>query len=349
MINNINKGISLEVKVADTIINIKNNVDCREEILEVARETFKIEADSINMLIDRLNDTFVEAVKILYQCKGRVIITGMGKSGIIGKKIAATFSSTGTPSYFLHPAESTHGDSGVLTKDDIVIAISNSGETAELLKLLPIIKRFGVNLIGLTGKPKSTLALASDIVIDISVEKEACPLGLAPTASTTATLAMGDALAVSLLKRRGFTSDDFLIFHPSGSLGKGLFWKVEDLMITGDKIPFVLDTMNFKNAIVKITEKKLGMAIVINESNQLQGILTDGDIRRVLLKNIDIEELKVFEAMTKDPKTIEKNALAAKALQIMEKYSITSLVITNENNNPEGVIHIHDLLKAGVA
>lgn len=319
------------------------------DILKLAAEVFEIEASSIMKLADKLGSPFVEAIEIMYNCKGRVIVTGMGKSGLIGKKIAATLSSTGTPAYFLHPAESTHGDSGIITRDDVVIAISNSGETAELLQLLPLIKRFDLKLIGMTGKLNSTLAQRSDTVLDISVEREACPLGLAPTASTTATLAMGDALAVCLLEKRGFTSDDFLVFHPSGSLGKGLFWKVSDLMATGEELPVVRANQDFHSAIVYISDKKMGMAVVVDENGKTVGILTDGDIRRLLVKKFEVSDLKVSEVMTLNPKSIDRDALAAKALQIMEKYSITSLVVNNEIEEPEGIVHVHSLLKAGVA
>ncbi|MFH0703297.1 MAG: KpsF/GutQ family sugar-phosphate isomerase [bacterium] len=318
-------------------------------MLESAKEVLEIEAASVTKLINRLGDPFLKAIEILYGCKGRVIVTGMGKSGIIGKKIAATFSSTGTPSFFLHPAESTHGDSGVLTREDVILAISNSGETTELLYLLPLIKRFDIKLIALTGKINSTLAQKSDITLDLSVEKEACPFGLAPTASTTAALAMGDALAICLLQKKGFTQEDFLLFHPSGSLGKGLFWKVEDLMISGDKLPIIKAESKFQKAVVEISDKRLGLAIVVDENNKLQGILTDGDIRRTLTEYREVSNLKVKDVMTKNPKIIEKEDLAAKALQIMEKYSITSIIILNNDGCPEGVIHIHNLLKAGVA
>lgn len=321
----------------------------KENILKLAKEVLEIESSAILKLTDRLDDFFVEAVEILYSCKGRVIVTGMGKSGLIGKKIASTFSSTGTPAFFLHPAESTHGDSGLLTRDDVVLAISNSGETSELLQILPIIKRFDLKLIALTGRNSSTLAQKSDVSLDISVEKEACPLGLAPTASTTVTLAMGDALAICLLEKRGFTPEDFLIFHPSGSLGKRFIYKVEDLMISKDKLPIVKANDKFLDAIVEISAKKLGMAIVIDENSKTAGVLTDGDIRRVLLKSTVLNDLKVADVMTLNPKTLQKDELAAKALQIMEKYSITSLIVNNENDFPEGAIHVHDLLKAGVA
>lgn len=326
----------------DTLKKIKT-------ITELAKEVLQIEASSIERLKNNINGEFEQAIEILYRCKGRVIVTGMGKSGLIGKKIAATLSSTGTPSYFLHPAESTHGDSGIITREDAVIAISNSGETSELLNLLPLIKRFGVPLIGMTGGLNSTLSQKSDITLDISVEKEACPLGKAPTASTTATLAMGDALAVCLLHKRGFTEEDFLLFHPSGSLGKGILYQVEELMLTDEKLPIINENLLFKKAIEVISEKKLGCAVVTDENGLLKGVLTDGDIRRTLLKYQDISTLSAKDVMTINPKTVNKTDLAAKALQIMEKFSITSLVVCDENKSPIGLIHIHDLLKAGVA
>ncbi len=318
-------------------------------IEELAKEVLDIEAQSIMKLKDRIGADFDRAIDILYNCRGRVIITGMGKSGHIGRKIAATLSSTGTPSYFLHPAESTHGDSGLITRDDVVVAISNSGETAELLNLLPLIERFGVPMIAMTGKLNSTLAQKSEVVLDISVEKEACPLGKAPTASTTATLAMGDAVAICLLKKRGFTEEDFLMFHPSGALGKGVLYKVSDMMIVGDALPIVEENTTFQKTIAIISEKKLGTAIIINNSGEMTGVLTDGDIRRILLKYENTSGLLAKDVMTRNPKTIKKNDLAAKALNIMEKHSITSLVVCDEENHPEGMIHIHDLLKAGVA
>lgn len=319
-------------------------------IINSAKEVFKIEADSILKLIERTDESFAEAINIILECKGRVIITGMGKSGLVGKKIAATLSSTGTPSYFLHPAESTHGDSGIITRDDVVLAISNSGETAELMQLLPLVKRFGIKLIAMTGKMDSTLAQRGDVVLDISVEKEACPLGLAPTASTTVTLAMGDALAVCLLEQRGFTPEDFLLFHPSGALGKGILYKVEDLMIKEyDKLPIVNENELFTEAIVHITEKGLGMAVIVSDEGKTTGLLSDGDIRRSLLKTQNVSGLIVKDVMTKNPKSIQKNDLAAKALQLMEKYSITSLIVNKEDGSPESIVHIHNLLKAGIA
>jgi arabinose-5-phosphate isomerase len=321
----------------------------RREILNTAQEVLDTEASSIMRMAQRIDKSFEDAIDILYNCKGRVVVTGMGKSGLVGKKISATFSSTGTPSFSLHPAESVHGDSGVLTRDDVIVAISNSGETAELLQVLPLIKRLGIKMIALTGKLDSTLARKSDVVLDISVEKEACPLNLAPTASTTATLAMGDALAVCLLKRRNFSAEDFFMFHPSGTLGKKLFWKVEDLMIKGDKLPVVHSNGLFKDAINVISEKKLGLALVTDNSGRLEGILTDGDIRRTIQKYDNTSNLVVKDVMTKNPKTVEADELAAKALQVMETYSITALAILDQAGCPMGIIHVHELLKAGVA
>lgn len=318
-------------------------------INELAKDVLDIEAKAILRLKNNIGDDFDKAVDILYNCKGRVIVTGMGKSGLIGKKIAATMSSTGTPAYFLHPAESTHGDSGVITRNDVIIAISNSGETQELLNLLPLIKRFGCEMIGMTGNLSSTLAKTSEVTLDISVEREACPLGKAPTASTTATLAMGDALAVCLMEKKGFTKEDFLMYHPSGKLGKGLTYKVRDLMITGDKMPVVSDDETFTDVINTISEYKLGMAMVVDSDRKLSGVLTDGDIRRTVIKYHDISKLRIKDVMTSNPKRITSDAYAASALNLMEKFSITALAVVDENNVPVGVIHVHDLLRAGVA
>ena len=319
------------------------------KIINDAKEVLDIESRSVAALADRLGRSFVEAINILYACKGRVVISGMGKSGLVGRKIAATMSSTGTPSYFLHPAESTHGDSGILTKDDVVIAISNSGETAELLKLLPIVKRMGLQIIAMVGNTESTLGRMSDVVLDIGVEREACPLNKAPTASTTATLAMGDALAVCLLKKRGFTAEDFLLFHPSGSLGKGFLYTVKELMHSDLELPVINAEDKFTEAIKIITEKRLGIGVVTDKSGKTIGVVSDGDIRRAIMKTHDAEALVVKDVMNNNPKYIEEKDLAAKALQIMEKYSITSLLVNDENGSPKGIIHIHDLLKAGVA
>lgn len=319
------------------------------DLTQTAKKVLDIEAQAILRIKNNLDEKqFNNAIDAIYNCKGRVIITGMGKSGHIGNKIAATLSSTGTPAYFLHPAESTHGDSGIITKDDVIIAISNSGETQELLNLLPLLKRFGLTIISMTSNQNSTLGQASDIFLDISVEKEACPLGKAPTASTTVTLAVGDALAMCLLERRGFTEEDFLIFHPSGTLGKGFTYKVADLM-KSDNLPIASEKELFTNVVETISEHKLGLAIIVNEKGELTGILTDGDIRRNLLKYKDLDNLIVTDAMTKNPKTVKSTSYAASALHLMEKYSITALPIVDENNKPRGIVHVHDLLKAGVA
>ena len=319
-----------------------------DELIKSAKNVFDIEANSILRLKDRLSKSFIDAIDTLYQSKGKVVVTGMGKSGLIGRKIASTLCSTGTPAVFFHPAESTHGDSGIITRDDVVIGISNSGETAELLNLLPLVKRFGVPLIGITGKIESTLAKRSDVVLDISVEREACPLNKAPTASTTVTLALGDALAVCLLKKRGFSYEDFLVFHPSGTLGKGILYKVSDLMLSGDMLPILDENSYFIDAIKLISDKKLGCAFIVNPDKTLKGVITDGDIRRIILKHGNIEKLKVKDVMVLNPKRANADDLAAKALSIMEKYSITSLAVA-ENDRLIGVLHIHDLLKAGVA
>lgn len=319
-------------------------------MIELAKDVFKIEADSILKLKERVNTNLEEAISVIMASKGRVIVTGMGKSGLIGRKIAATLSSTGTPSYFLHPAESTHGDSGIITREDVVIAISNSGETTELLNLLPLIKRFEVPLIVLAGNKNSTLGRCADIYFDISVEKEACPLGKAPTASTTATLAMGDAIAVCLLKKRGFSTEDFLLYHPSGTLGKGILYMVKDLMLKDKNLlPIAHEEDTFLETVDLISKKKLGCALIVNSENKLTGLLTDGDIRRILLRYPDVSVLKNITVMTRNPKTIAAEDMASKALAYMEKYSITSLAVCSEDNEPIGIIHIHDLLKAGVA
>ncbi|MBQ2645199.1 KpsF/GutQ family sugar-phosphate isomerase [bacterium] len=315
----------------------------------LAKSVLDIEANSILKLKERINENISQAVDTIINSKGRVIVTGMGKSGHIGKKIAATLSSTGTPAYFLHPAESTHGDSGIITRQDVVIALSNSGETSELLNLLPLIKRFEVPLIALTGKIHSTLANRADIVFDVSVEREACPLGKAPTASTTAALAMGDAIAICLLKQRGFSAEDFLMFHPSGSLGKGVLYTVGDLMIKGEELPVANENILFVDAINIITEKKLGCVILTDDTGKMTGVVTDGDIRRIIMKHTKLDNLVTKVVMTQNPKTVSENALAVKALALMEKHSITSVAVCDKNKYPIGIIHIHNLLKAGVA
>jgi len=291
-------------------------------------------------------------VDLIMNCKGRVVVTGMGKSGHIANKIAATLASTGTPALFLHPAEGIHGDLGMVTKGDLVIALSNSGETEELSRMLPSLKRIGIKIVALTGNVDSTLARNSDVVMYVGVKEEACPLGLAPTASTTATLAMGDALAVVLLNRKGFREEDFACFHPGGSLGKRLLLRVRDIMHTGDAVPKVsVDTL-IKDAIYEISSKKMGVTAVLDPAGKLLGVISDGDLRRWMERTEKTGEnllaKKAREIMTKDPKVIAKDALAAEAMAIMENSSITCLMILDADRRPEGVIHLHDLLKAGV-
>jgi len=319
---------------------------------EKAKRVLRIEADAIARLIERVDDNFDRAIDLIMNCKGRVVVTGMGKSGHIGNKIAATLASTGTPALFLHPAEGIHGDLGMVTKGDIVIALSNSGETEELSRMLPSLKRIGIKIIALTGSTDSTLAKSSDVVIDVGVKEEACPLGLAPTASTTATLAMGDALAVVLLDRRGFKEEDFACYHPGGSLGKRLLLRVRDIMHTGDSIPIVSDEALVKDAIYEISSKKMGVTAVLDASGRLLGVISDGDLRRWMERTEKAGEnllaKKAREIMTRDPKVIGKEALAAEAVAIMENSSITCLLIVDAGKRPEGVVHLHDLLKAGV-
>ena len=319
---------------------------------EQAKRVLRIEADAVARLIDRVDENFDKAVDLIMGCRGRVVVTGMGKSGHIGNKIAATLASTGTPALFLHPAEGIHGDLGMVTKGDIVIALSNSGETEELSRMLPSLKRIGIRIIALTGNPDSTLAKSSDVVIDVGVKEEACPLGLAPTASTTATLAMGDALAVVLLDRRGFKEEDFACYHPGGALGKRLLLRVQDIMHTGDAIPKVAEEALVKDAIYEISSKKMGVTAVLDTAGRLVGVISDGDLRRWMERTEKTGEnllaKKAREIMTRDPKVIGKEALAAEAVAIMETSSITCLLILDPGKRPEGVIHLHDLLKAGI-
>jgi arabinose-5-phosphate isomerase len=319
-------------------------------VIDEAKRVLRVEAQSILDLAERIDENFSRAVELLYHCKGKVVLMGMGKSGLVGRKIASTFASTGTPAFFLHPAEGVNGDFGMLAKEDVVIAISNSGETRELLEVLPLIKRYGNRLIALTGKVNSSLARAGDVCLNLSVKEEACPMGLAPTASTTATLAMGDALAIALMGKRGFDERDFALLHPGGTLGKRLLLKVEDLMHVGKAFPMVTEKALMKDAIFEITSKRLGVTAVCNEEGHLVGVITDGDLRRALEKFNDLFQRETREVMTRNPKWIEKDALAAKAVQRMEEYSITSLFVFNQAGDkvPVGIIHLHDLLKAGV-
>lgn len=321
-----------------------------ENIIDIAKKVLKIEADAVAALAEKLDSTFEKAIEIIFKSKGRVVVTGMGKSGLVGKKIAATLASTGTPAFFMHPAEASHGDLGMVTSDDVIIAISNSGETAELSGLIPFLKRFNVGLIAMTGSLNSTLAKSADVHLDVSVKEEACPLGVVPTASTTAALAMGDAIAVVLLVKRGLKQEDFAFFHPGGNLGKKLFIKVKDLMHTGDALPFVSPETEMAKAVVEISSKRLGVAIVSDADRKILGVLTDGDIRRGIEKwGKDFFDMKAGEVMTKNPKTISEEELAVKALSIMETHSITSLAVPDSKGKAIGVIHLHDILKQGIA
>ncbi|MDR3490754.1 MAG: KpsF/GutQ family sugar-phosphate isomerase [Gammaproteobacteria bacterium] len=319
-----------------------------EKICALGRAVIATEAKMIASLEGRIDHKFAKACHYLLACEGRIIVMGMGKSGHIGKKIAATFASTGSPSFFIHPGEAKHGDFGMIMRNDVILALSNSGETEEILSILPFIKRLGIPLITLTGNENSSLAQAATVNIDISVEKEACPLGLAPTSSTTATLVMGDALAISLLDKRGFTAEDFALSHPGGTLGRRLLLKIDEIMHVGDAIPKVNFNALLKTALMEITQKKLGMTTVIDHNNQLAGIFTDGDVRRAFDNNADVHTTIVSHIMTKNPKVIRKGILAAEALRIMEDFKITSLVVTNDDSHPVGIVHLHDILRAGV-
>jgi arabinose-5-phosphate isomerase len=320
----------------------------KAQILTIAKKVLAIEERSLRAVHDRLDEEFYRAVRIIEDCRGRVVFTGMGKSGHVCRKIVATFASTGTPALFLHPAEGGHGDLGMLMKGDVLIAVSNSGETAEMVRLLPAIKRLGVPIICMTGKTRSTMAKRADVVLDISVMEEACPLGLAPTASTAVTMALGDAMAVTLLEIRGFTEEDFVLFHPGGTIGKRLL-TVSDIMHTGEEIPRVSPRTQMREALFEITSKKLGFTTVIHDDGSLLGIITDGDLRRLMERESDPLSCMAGEVMIKNPKVVSPDALAAKALQIMEAHAITNLVVLDEENRIRGVLHMHDILKAGIA
>lgn len=313
-----------------------------------ARRVLEIERDALDALLPRIDAGFAEACRLLLGCRGRVVVTGMGKSGHIGGKIAATLASTGTPSFFVHPGEASHGDLGMITRDDAVVAISNSGETSEVLTILPLIKRMGVPLVSMTGRPASTLAKAADVHLDVSVDQEACPLNLAPTASTTATLAMGDALAVALLEARGFTPEDFALSHPGGTLGRRLLLKVADLMHGGDRIPKVPADASLSAALLEMTQKGLGMTAIVDEADRVLGIFTDGDLRRVLDANLDVRTARIAEVMTRGGRHIGASQLAAEAVHLMEKHRITVLMVLDADRHVQGVLHMHDLLRAGV-
>ena len=321
------------------------------EIRNSALETLKIEADSVMKLTDRIDDEFEAAVNLILDCHARVVVTGMGKSGHIGKKIAATLASTGTPSFFMHPGEAFHGDLGMVTDKDVVIAISNSGESSEIVKILPIIKRIGAKIIAMCGRRDSNLGKFADYYLDISVEREACPYGLAPTASTTATLAMADALAMALMKVRKFTDQDFAVFHPGGALGRRLLLTVEHVMHKGEENPVIHYTKSAKEALFLMTDKGLGATSVVNDNGEFMGLVTDGDIRRILRKGSEFLDEPVDKLMTKNPLTITSEKMATEALSIMEKHKprpITVLPVVDEDNKPVGIVHLTDIMKQGV-
>ncbi len=319
-----------------------------DELLKLAGEVLTIESRAVDALRGRLNDDFIAACKLCLQTSGRVVVSGMGKSGHVSNKIAATLASTGTPAFFMHPAEASHGDLGMITGQDLLLAISYSGETAEVITILPVVKRMGAKLLSMTGNPKSTMARAADVHLDISVAEEACPLNLAPTASTTATLAMGDALAVALLKSRGFTAEDFARSHPSGSLGKRLLLRVSDVMRSGDRVPAVQANVSLRDGLMEMTDKGLGMTAIVGKDLALEGVFTDGDLRRTLDSGADIHKTKIRDVMHSDCKTTSADVLAAEALHLLEENKITSLLVTDENNRLVGALNIHDLFREGL-
>lgn len=319
-----------------------------EKFCTLGKAVIASELQAIQSLQERINGAFATACKTILACRGRVVVLGMGKSGHIARKISATLASTGTPSFYVHPGEASHGDIGMVTGEDVALAVSYSGETPEIINILSAIKSLGIPLLAFTGKLQSSLACIADAVIDVSVQKEACPLGLAPTSSTTATLVMGDALAIVLLEARGFTADDFARIHPGGSLGRRLLLQINDLMHTGNHIPAVKPDCMLDEALVEITKKSLGMTAVIGENGRLVGVFTDGDLRRTIDKGYDIHRTPIKEVMSKDGITIRPKLLAAVALQVMREHRITSLVVTDEERYPIGVIYMHDLLRAGI-
>jgi arabinose-5-phosphate isomerase len=313
------------------------------------RRVLEMESRAVSALIDRLNTSFQKAVEILAECQGSVVVTGMGKSGLIGRKIAATLSSTGTPANFLHPSEGLHGDLGMVSKRDVVIVLSKSGRTEEITSLLPFFKLLNLPVIGLLGTAPSPLAERCDVVLDVSVPEEACPFDLAPTASSTAALAMGDALAIALLKYKGFTPEDFATIHPGGILGRRLLLKIGDIMHRGEEIPTVREDTPLKDVILEMTSKRLGAACVLNGDGRLMGIITDGDLRRLLESGRDLAKVKAIDFATRSPKTLDANALATRGINMMETHKITQLVVVDVDGRPEGIVHLHDLLRQGIA
>ncbi|WP_417224758.1 KpsF/GutQ family sugar-phosphate isomerase [Amphritea sp.] len=318
------------------------------DFLASAKRTIELERDAVNDLLEHLNDDFSKACRLALTCQGRVIVTGMGKSGHIGNKIAATLASTGTPSFFVHPGEASHGDLGMITRADVVIALSNSGETSEVLSILPLIKRMKAPLISITGNPESTLSRSADANLNVAIRQEACPLGLAPTSSTTASLVIGDALAIALLEARGFSAEDFAFSHPGGSLGRRLLLKVSDIMHSGDDIPKVTHSTMLKEALMEVTHKHLGMTTVVDDTGVLQGVFTDGDLRRTLDHDVDMKSTPITEVMTTECTTVTSDILAAEALQIMQDKQINALIVLDDARRPVGALNMHDMLKAGV-
>lgn len=315
---------------------------------KLARAVIDTEAKAINNLASRIDDAFITACQMILDCRGRIVVLGMGKSGHIAGKIAATLASTGTPAFFVHPAEASHGDLGMITAKDVVLVLSNSGETDEVRQILPLLKRLGVGIVAMTGKPASTLATHADVHINVAVDAEACPLGLAPTSSTTAALVMGDALAVSLLESRGFTAEDFARSHPAGQLGKRLLLHIQDIMHSGDEIPLVAESASVSEAIVEMTKKRLGMVAITDAEMKVLGVFTDGDLRRTLEQALDPHQTKVGALMTRNSKTIQPQALAIEAVQMLQQYKVQGLLVVDEDCRLQGVLNFNDLLQAGV-
>lgn len=320
----------------------------KTDFQQIGRDVIRTELAEITALQSRINESFSTACELLLNCNGRIVVTGMGKSGHIGGKIAATLASTGSPAFFVHPGEASHGDLGMITKNDVVIALSNSGNTAEIATIIPILKRYGVPLISMTGDKDSTLATAADVNLDVSVSKEACPHDLAPTSSTTVALVMGDALAVALLQARGFTAEDFALSHPGGSLGKRLLLHVADIMHTGERMPSVLNTATVSQALLEMSHKGLGMTAIVDEKNTVLGLYTDGDLRRSLDKNIDVHNTLISEVMTKNCRTTKADELAAGIVKIMDENGFNGFLVTDDNNKLIGAFNMHDILRAGI-
>lgn len=327
---------------------MNNHASAAPRALDLAREVLRIEADAVQMLAARLDENFLRALDIILCCKGRVIVSGMGKSGHIARKIAATMSSTGTPAYFVHPGEASHGDLGMITSEDVIIALSYSGESQELMTIVPVIKRQGARLVSMTGNPLSSLAMAADVHLNAAVDKEACPMGLAPTASTTAALALGDALAVALLDAKGFGAEDFARSHPGGSLGRRLLTRVRDIMRSGERLPMVHEDALLSDAIMEISRKGVGMTAIVDAGQHVLGIYTDGDLRRTLAKKFDFNATPVRSVMSADPRCIGPDALAAEAVQVMEQYNINQMLVVDKQRKLVGALNMHDLLHAKV-